>query len=207
MLEKRSEQKEDLRIRRTYKLLLDSLISLLEEKSFEEISVIDICDQAMVHRSTFYKHFNDKYHLLEFGMTELIKNFNRVSALDQNFDTSKQYYMNIIRYALYHLSANKKRALFVMVKSTSSSLMAILHRLLVEEIKLKLEYNEKNGYVHHIPIPIIAEFHAGALLALAKWWLENKMPVSEEEIVKYIDLMINNDKYLSVPKHLALPSK
>lgn len=207
MVEKPFEQKEDLRIRRTYKLLLDSLISLLEEKSFEEISVTDLCDRAMVHRSTFYKHFNDKYHLLEFGITELIKNFNKVGMLHQSFDNPKQYYMNIIRHILHHLSANKKRALFVMVKSRSSSFMAILHKLLAEEIKFKLEENEKKGYIHHVPIPIIAEFHAGALISLVKWWLENKMPISEEEIVKYVDLMINEDKYLSIPQHLDLPSK
>lgn len=59
---------EDLRIRRTHKLLIDALRSLLEEKDFEDIHVKDICELAMVHRTTFYKHFEDKYQLMSFAL-------------------------------------------------------------------------------------------------------------------------------------------
>ena len=75
MTESNSNRKEDLRVRRTYKLLSQALLSLLLEKSFEEIFVTDICERAMVHRTTFYKHFEDKYHLLDFCVQELIRNF------------------------------------------------------------------------------------------------------------------------------------
>ena len=53
-------RKEDLRIRRTHKLLCNAMFSLLETRSFDDISVVDICEKAMVHRATFYKHFKDK---------------------------------------------------------------------------------------------------------------------------------------------------
>lgn len=56
--------KEDLRIRRTKTFLMQALIRLMEKQSFEQISVIDICNEALVHRATFYKHYKDKYDLL-----------------------------------------------------------------------------------------------------------------------------------------------
>ena len=59
---------EDLRCCAPTPLLLRALSDLLQEKPFDEIRVKDLCQRAMVHRSTFYAHFEDKRHLLTFGM-------------------------------------------------------------------------------------------------------------------------------------------
>ena len=48
---------EDLRVQRTYLLLKNALLELLAKKSFDEIKVNDICNLAMIHRTTFYSHF------------------------------------------------------------------------------------------------------------------------------------------------------
>ena len=65
------EQKEDLRVIRTRKLLSSTLLEMMEEESIEKISVIDLCTKAMVNRATFYAHFEDKYHLLSYALEEL----------------------------------------------------------------------------------------------------------------------------------------
>ena len=46
-----NEEHLDLRQRKTRKLLVEALAQLLEEKSFQELSVTDICRRAMVHRA------------------------------------------------------------------------------------------------------------------------------------------------------------
>lgn len=46
-------KREDIRLQRTYSLLLEALTDLLAEKPFDEIRVTDICERAKVHRSTF----------------------------------------------------------------------------------------------------------------------------------------------------------
>src|SRR5690349_1197604 len=68
---KTAERPEDLRVRRTHKLLWEALRAELMEQPFEEITVKDICERAMVHRTTFYKHYEDKYALLEQGMRQM----------------------------------------------------------------------------------------------------------------------------------------
>jgi AcrR family transcriptional regulator len=55
----------DPRIRRTRKLLQGALGTLMQSKSFDEISVQDITEAATVNRATFYDHYNDKFALLE----------------------------------------------------------------------------------------------------------------------------------------------
>ena len=55
----------DPRVKRTHKLLHDSLSSLLAERSFHAITVRDIAERANVNRATFYHHFEDKHVLLD----------------------------------------------------------------------------------------------------------------------------------------------
>ena len=54
----------DRRFIRTEKLIKAAFISLLTEKSFAEISIIDIADRAEIGRGTFYNHYADKHALL-----------------------------------------------------------------------------------------------------------------------------------------------
>lgn len=65
----------DLRVIKTKKALSTSLYELLEKRSFEVISVNQICNHAMVHRTTFYKHFYDKYDLLVYLFKLLTKDY------------------------------------------------------------------------------------------------------------------------------------
>ena len=71
VLVRKMDKKTDLRIIKTKKVLFDALISLLEEMPFEEIKISDICDRALINRSTFYSHYQDKYELLSNYIYEL----------------------------------------------------------------------------------------------------------------------------------------
>lgn len=62
---------EDLRVRRTRKLLTQALIEGTMEKGFAALTVRDITRRAMVNRSTFYHHYLDKYDLLEQHLNEI----------------------------------------------------------------------------------------------------------------------------------------
>lgn len=55
----------DPRIRRTRQLLQGALRTLMQTRSFDEISVQDITDAATVNRATFYDHYTDKFALLD----------------------------------------------------------------------------------------------------------------------------------------------
>lgn len=45
-------------------LLADSFEELLQEKPFDSITITDITDRCGAARSTFYKHFSDKYDIM-----------------------------------------------------------------------------------------------------------------------------------------------
>ncbi len=55
----------DPRVKRTRKLLQQTLLELMGEQSFDAITVQDIATRSTLNRATFYAHFEDKYDLLD----------------------------------------------------------------------------------------------------------------------------------------------
>ena len=54
----------DLRIIKTQMALKGGLFKLLKKKPFMKLSINEICEASFVHRTTFYRHYTDKYDLL-----------------------------------------------------------------------------------------------------------------------------------------------
>ncbi|WP_439957457.1 TetR/AcrR family transcriptional regulator [Oceanobacillus oncorhynchi] len=67
-----AEEKTDLRILRTRRLIMDAFIALSEKKEFNDIRITDITEAAMINRATFYYHYEDKYDLLEKVLSEVL---------------------------------------------------------------------------------------------------------------------------------------
>jgi AcrR family transcriptional regulator len=64
-------EKNDPRFKRTRSLILQSFTDLLGQKGFESISVQDVTDKAQINRATFYAHFQDKYALLDYFISQM----------------------------------------------------------------------------------------------------------------------------------------
>ena len=58
------DKREDIRVTRSKRDLCNALVELVKEKPFKKITVADICASAMINKMTFYKHYADKYELL-----------------------------------------------------------------------------------------------------------------------------------------------
>ena len=71
---------EDRRARRTRRLLKESLLELMEQKHFSEISVRDVTDNADMNRTTFYLHYTDTTQLLQSMEEDLLAEVQRLRA-------------------------------------------------------------------------------------------------------------------------------
>ncbi|WP_053364802.1 TetR/AcrR family transcriptional regulator [Bacillus sp. FJAT-27245] len=79
-----TQTQTDPRVLRTRKLIMEAFIELSGKKEFKDITINDITAEATVNRATFYKHFADKYELLEKVLSEVLMiNFDS-NILDQN---------------------------------------------------------------------------------------------------------------------------
>jgi len=74
----------DLREKRTRKLIREAFFELMQENGFETLSVQDITERAMINRSTFYRHYQDKYDLarkcLDEPFTALLEQMDAIES-------------------------------------------------------------------------------------------------------------------------------
>lgn len=62
----------DLRIEKTRQSIVNAFIALRSKKALEKITVKELCEKALVNKSTFYSHYMDIYDLSDSIETEVV---------------------------------------------------------------------------------------------------------------------------------------
>lgn len=58
---------------RTKQHILNAFNSLVQKRSFDKITVDNICQEAEVGRTTFYRYFTDKYDILDYSVQQMFE--------------------------------------------------------------------------------------------------------------------------------------
>lgn len=117
---------EDKRIQKTKQKLRETFIQMLQTKTFDQITVTELCDAAQMSRITFYAHYNDKYDLLEALMQQLLDSatadFEQMQRKNNPKHDPQQTYNNLLdsilnlfivyKDLLYHASQRRNPYLY-----------------------------------------------------------------------------------------------
>lgn len=184
------EKKCDLRVIKTKNLIYSTLMDLMKEKTFEEIRVSDICNRALINRSTFYAHYEDKYELLVDFINNLKEEFvAKLSKNRNNLDT-RDYYIELIKVFLDYVENKKDIYSLIMLKNRNSIMMDILLSVVNDDVIKRVKSDEINT---KIPGNIIAKFYLGGVINLGVEWLKDDNKYTKEDIIKYLDILIPDD--------------
>lgn len=186
-----SNGKLDLRILKTKKNLYSTFEELMKFQSFEEIKVSDICSKAMINRSTFYAHYNDKYELLAEYINSLKEVLSSELEKNTNIKNTKEYYLEMIRLLLDHVENKKETYASIMINNKNSITMDILYEVISKDIIKQIQ--EKNE-TSKVPVDIVSRFYLGAVISICTEWIVSKK-YSKNEILSYFDVLIPNNLY------------
>jgi AcrR family transcriptional regulator len=179
-----SQDREDLRVQRTHKLLWEALMSLMTEQDFEKISVKDICDRAMVHRTTFYKHYEDKYDLLLRGMRAMHAELKKTHRPEDTatFNDASLLFVRMFE----HVAEHKRFYKLMLCGDGIGTFYMFMKNYLVEIADKRLRSLEDAGKCFQAPLPVIAQLWAGAIISAISWWLENDLPYTPVQMAQYM---------------------
>ena len=173
----------DLRIQKTYMALTNSFMALLGEKNFEDITVNEICEKAMIRRATFYKHFGDKSELLTFIIKEQLGVFKAKCLDDKISRFSEDYYLHIFSLILDYIDDN----LLLMKTVKNSRLFPIISSSITEELLLMMKEAFKQdsamGKDFLLPYEIIAQAYVGIIMSIGSYWVNKSEHISKEELL------------------------
>lgn len=166
--------KQDIRITKTHKALVDTVMALLEKKPFQKITVSDICQNSMVSRATFYLHFEDKYQLLSYCLQ-----LEQERLLDS---VQEQEPRDFIYSILARVQEKYKVYRNLFLSDINQELFKMFHNYFSGFLGKMLEECEKQGVQLAGPIPIISVYYSNGLSGLTFWWIESDFRYSTDEI-------------------------
>ena len=180
----------DRRIRRTQKLLGDALIVLALEKEYEAITIQEITDRADIGYRTFFRHYADKEGLLKdvvstvmMEMRELIGPRLLRFLMDPDAQPS-----DLPEGAILFRHVQENSDLYRVLLYSDRTLVQSVKAFAIQEFKADFEAQFAGTQLAgtqlamDIPFDIVANHMVSATISLLRWWLENDMIYSPEEM-------------------------
>jgi AcrR family transcriptional regulator len=181
-------EKVDPRVKRTYRLLGDALVSLILEKGYEQITIKEITDRAEVAYITFFRHYESIDALL-------------MQVLGEGMAALRQKIEQLAAHSATHPIDAEGSLIFAHVAQN-----AVLFQILLEspgaagirkqaQAEIAQAFLQSCDLLHRpnclIPDVVAANHIAASLLALIEFWLAQGMPYSVEQMSKIYGQMIN----------------
>ena len=171
---------EDRRITRSKKALRGALITLMEEKGFDSITVNDLCSAADLNRGTFYNHFRDKEHLLESFEDEVMRDLVAIQAQMESIDIKEVVAARFTKRPLPFLVD-----LFDYLSKQGAFLHAVFGPRLRDSVCAHLIQSVLHEQYRNDPTAFVdyyLAFYASAYLGVITHWIETGMKESSEEM-------------------------
>lgn len=183
--------KVDPRIVRTRALLRDAMLQLMEQQSYDKITIQDITSLATVNRKTFYLHYETKDHLL-YAVTdellgELFGEARDANSFHQSIEELQRYiadriFAYIIKYRRFFEVMFERRAMFNFVQYMKQYIARF--------------YEEKFAALDdtHLTVhkDVIASYISSAYVGVIHWWLREGMPYTPEEMTEQMIALNSN---------------
>jgi AcrR family transcriptional regulator len=173
----------DRRVQRTRRLLQRAMIELVNEHNYDDITVQDIVDRANVGRTTFYLHFNSKEELFVTCHEALVADFYFWPLTREEILSPEPPSGMVAAYR--HLQ--EVRALMNPIFQGKDS--AFILRRMRDWSAQEIEQSLRSAFVEAdsaIPFNLLANYLAGAQIALIQWWMEKRTPYPADDLARMI---------------------
>lgn len=185
------DERKDLRVYKTKKSLCDAFLELMREKTFDTITVQELCDRALVRRATFYKHFVDKYDFFSFFIRYYRSQYMENTDFKTNGATPQTYCYYYFECFLSFIDQHQA----FMDNVLKSNMLPVMVDIFSEEMYAHvLEILKKHEWTgqQNMPAPeILASFYVGGIVQTLRFWIQNPEHSGEDELKKNISALLN----------------
>lgn len=181
----------DRRIQKTRESIFNAFSSLLAHKRYSKITVQEIIDEANIGRSTFYSHFETKDDLLKALCSDIFDHIfseELISESTHDFSCANNDLEAKITHILYHLKDSKRDIKGILSCESGELFLSVIKTYLEQLFTGFITKDSLGG----IPKEYVVNHMAGSFVETVKWWIENDMAQSPEELTRYFFGVIPN---------------
>lgn len=182
----------DRRQQKTREAIFRAFGTLLAHKSYHNITVQEIIDEANIGRSTFYAHFETKDDLLKELCKEL---FGHIVSSATDCTHTHGLYTNgnapesVFCHLLQHLEENDNNILGLLscesneifLRYFKDSLNDLIHSQFVSQGRHKNSALPEDFLINHI---------SGSFVEMVLWWIKGRQKQTPEELDRYFRAVI-----------------
>lgn len=172
---------DNLRVKRTKLLLREALITLIEDRGFEALTVGELTERAMVSRAAFYRQYQDKYALVEQIFEEAMSAlFTAVGDLgrDHSAEVWVTFFEHIAHYdRLYRALLGPKGSPWFVRK-----MRAALAALIRERGHVPHGPPTPDHAMHAFSDNFVPDVVSAMFVEAITWWLEQGRPYTPKDI-------------------------
>ena len=172
----------DRRVQRTRALLRAALLSLIEEKGFEALTVQEIIDRANVGRATFYAHFDSKEDLLVSGLDGLRLALKDLQKQARSRGGSDERLFSFSHEIFAHIAEYRKVYRSMVGKPSGALVQQLLQKIVIELVRDDIMANAGGREEKSVPTEAIVQFVTGGLFGLAMMWASGRLSLSVDEV-------------------------
>lgn len=174
---------EDLRVRRTRRLLAQALVELTLERPFETITVRDLTEQAEIGYATFFRHYGGTEDLLRSMLdellTELLERLRPLAGHDPQQAGTLVFHHAAEHADLYRLLLRTDRSIDLLSKAV---------RVGVASLNETYEARPDS----RVPLEVAANHFIRSFINLIEWWLDHGQPYGPKRMGEiYRDLILH----------------
>jgi AcrR family transcriptional regulator len=188
------QSKVDLRIVKTRANIKNTFIELLSEKEFNEITIQNILDKALINRSTFYKYYSDKYELAEQLVHEVLK--NAALFINERFNDKKENDLFSTIYKAYvHLYDQRKTILALWkIRTNTLNLYDNIEDLLKKNFMQYLILH--NNFEGSSLLDYYSTLYSSLVLTTLKWILTSGNESDIKKILEQVRATLGSKVFL-----------
>ena len=183
-------EKEDLRVTRTKKALSEAFIKLLGEKTFDEITVNELCEASDIRRATFYKHYTDKYNFLTEFTHSLRDRFETTIWRSHKPGATKDYYVAYAKRLVMFLNEHSVAVDNLFNSALFPSLLVIIVEQNYKDTCERLRASAAAGMKLSASVEITASMCAGGVASTVYNWLKDGKPISADQLAEQIGSVV-----------------
>lgn len=178
----------DRRVKRTKKLLRDSLFSLLQKKSINEITVTELTEVADINRATFYFYYTDIFDMLDQIQNEAYELFEDVLQGADECAATPEAFVKYVENILVFCKQNTAIARFVITREyTNNKVLTKIKKLLAKNVPVA-----KEQYSQEDPRRFILNFALNSLTGTVVDWMDDGMVIPPDVMAEFIAEMYIN---------------
>ncbi len=184
--------KEDLRVRRTKKALFDAFMQLLSEKSFDAITINELCEAAGVRRATFYKHYTDKFDFLTAYTILCRDRFDSIIWRENHSELTPEYYVAYAKRLIHFINENSLAISNLCKSNLFPSVLAIITEQNYKDTCQRLRVSVANGLKLSASVEIVAAMCTGGVTACIQGLLKGTNSLSPDELAEQVGAVVAN---------------